>query len=236
MDKKKDDFNAHLDEWKKVAQIFKGKVIFGYIDIDLPESDGLLGFFEVNREQVPTFRLLSTNDMSKYTPDFSEINADLIEKFVHDFLDGSLSQKNVDLNSVTYELKSGDDLKSLKNEPFLVIGLFKDQNGEKANIYNDLIRGNSLKDAKFAISSEKVIFDELKVKEDDAILVIQKNEKVPHYFKGKFEFAEIKKFIYLKHLPNVIDLDQKVNVFLQYFDISFLRVIKYNLKILLRIQ
>jgi hypothetical protein len=75
LDKKKDDFNAHLDEWKKVAQIFKGKVIFGYIDIDLPESDGLLGFFEVNREQVPTFRLLSTNDMSKYTPDFSEINA-----------------------------------------------------------------------------------------------------------------------------------------------------------------
>ena len=55
------------------------------------------------------------------------------------------------------QLKSGDDLKSLKNEPFLVIGLFKDQNGEKANIYNDLIRGNSLKDAKFAISSEKVV-------------------------------------------------------------------------------
>ncbi len=210
LDKKKDDVEAHLAVWKNSAQFFKGKVIFGYIDIDLPESDGLLGFFEVKREQTPIFRLLSTNDMSKHSPDFNEIDADQIKNFVNSFLDGSLPNKDIDFNSIIYELKSVEDLKSLRKESFLVIGLFKDQNGEKASIYNDLIKQKLLKDIKFAISSEKKVFDELKVKEDDSILVLKKNERMPHYFKGKFELTEIKKFIKLKSLPNVIDLDQQV--------------------------
>jgi len=237
LDKKKDDVDSLLAIWKNTSQFFKGQVIFGYIDIDLPESDGLLGFFEVKRDQTPTFRLLSTNDMSKHAPDFNEIETDLIQKFINSFLDGSLSNKEVDFNSIIYELKNIDDLNSLRREPFLVVGLFKDRNGEKASIYNDLIKHQSLKDIKFASSSEKKVFDELKVKEDDAILVIKKNERLPHYFKGKFELTEIKKFIKLKSLPNVIDLDQKViNCFYFFLNKNWHERFQNMNKILLRIH
>ena len=205
IDRKEATMQTYLDTWKQAASGFKSQTIFGYIDIDLPESEGLLGFFEIKKELVPTYRLLFTNDMSRHAPIKEESGIDVanITKFVRLFLERSLTSNieennEIDLNSILYEIKTNDDLRSLRKDfDFIVLGLFKDSNGQNANEFNEFVKYQSLKEARFAVSSEKKIFTELKIREDDAILVIKRQHKaspaVISRFKGKFELDKIKK-------------------------------------------
>ena len=216
VEKKLADFDDLMAEYKKAAQKYKGRSIFGYIDINLPESESLLGFFEVKRDQVPTVRLLSTDQMAKYAPEFTEVNAANVEAFVQDFFDGKLRNTDVDLNAILYEIRSVSDLKSLQRDATtLVLGLFKNPEGENVKIYKDFINQQTLQDIKYSSTYESSVYEELKLKADeDFIVVFKKSDKLPHQFKGKFDITEIKKFVYLKHLPNVIDLNQKVRHFM----------------------
>ena len=48
-------------------------------------------FFGLKTEDLPTVRIIATEEeMTKYKPDFTEINKDVLVSFTKSFLDGSL--------------------------------------------------------------------------------------------------------------------------------------------------
>lgn len=59
-------------------------------------SGSILDFFGLSAKDLPTLRLVNLADeMAKYKPDATEINADNIKTFVKSFLDGSLKVSGV---------------------------------------------------------------------------------------------------------------------------------------------
>ena len=214
-----------LDVWSQAASHFRGQVIFGYIDIALSESDPLLAYFEVTKTDTPTYRLLVTDDMSQHTPpphlSTPPLQAELIKEFVSSsLLNKSKNTKEeqepeINLDTLLYELKTLEDLASLRRDfSFIVVGLFKDQKGREATIFNELIRSHRLgREAKFAITSERSIFHKLKVKDGEraVVVVLNKTSSMPGYFRAEqryFDLNALKRFVHLQHLPTVVELTQ----------------------------
>jgi protein disulfide-isomerase A1 len=86
--KKSDSFETIFSEFKKAAKQYKGRTIFVLIDTDVDENERVMEFFGLKKEDAPTVRLISLGkEMTKYKPDFDEIEADALVKFVQDFFD-----------------------------------------------------------------------------------------------------------------------------------------------------
>ncbi|XP_015211983.2 protein disulfide-isomerase [Lepisosteus oculatus] len=85
------DFQNKMDNFKKAARDFKGKILFIFIDSDLDDNQRILEFFGLKKEECPAIRLITLEDeMTKYKPESSEITADNISAFCTLFLEGKL--------------------------------------------------------------------------------------------------------------------------------------------------
>ncbi|XP_041960637.1 protein disulfide-isomerase [Alosa sapidissima] len=85
------DFQDKMDQFKKAAQGFKGKILFIYIDSDVGDNQRILEFFGLKKEECPAIRLITLEDeMTKYKPDTSDITAENIISFCTAFADGKL--------------------------------------------------------------------------------------------------------------------------------------------------
>lgn len=84
-------FTALLGEMKPVAEKFKGRALFIYVDIGVEDNERILEFFGLKKEECPAIRFIALDeDMVKYKPDFADITQANLEKFVGDVLDGNL--------------------------------------------------------------------------------------------------------------------------------------------------
>lgn len=89
--KKADDFTAKMDDYKKAAETFKGKVLFIYINIDDDDNQRILEFFGLKSEECPAVRYITLGeDMTKYKPTKDALDTKSIESFVQDVLDGKV--------------------------------------------------------------------------------------------------------------------------------------------------
>ncbi|MBN3314263.1 PDIA1 isomerase, partial [Atractosteus spatula] len=85
------DFQDKMENFKKAAGDFKGKILFIFIDSDLDDNQRILEFFGLKKEECPAIRLITLEDeMTKYKPESSEITADNISAFCTRFLEGKL--------------------------------------------------------------------------------------------------------------------------------------------------
>lgn len=76
---------------KSTAGDFKGKVLFVTIDTDEEDNTRILEFFGIQKEELPTLRLIQPDDeMTKYKPESNDITADNIKEFVQKVLDNKL--------------------------------------------------------------------------------------------------------------------------------------------------
>lgn len=91
LSKKADNFKELLDAFSASAKLFKGKVLFIYIDTEVADNERILEFFGLKKEDAPTLRLINLDgDMTKYVPENAGIETANINTFVQAFLDGSL--------------------------------------------------------------------------------------------------------------------------------------------------
>lgn len=85
------DFQDKMDQFKKAAQGFKGKILFIYIDSDIGDNQRILEFFGLKKEECPAIRLITLEDeMTKYKPETSDITAENIISFCTTFAEGKL--------------------------------------------------------------------------------------------------------------------------------------------------
>lgn len=88
---------GHLEQYaekaKDIAKKFRNEVLFVTINADEEEHKRILTFFGMEKEQIPSMRLIRLeDDMAKYKPDVIDLGAESIEKFVQAYLDGKLKQ------------------------------------------------------------------------------------------------------------------------------------------------
>jgi protein disulfide-isomerase A1 len=89
--KKSDDHEKLREEFKTTAKDFRGKTLFVVVDSDDEENERVLEFFGLKPTDVPAVRLITLKDeMSKFKPSSSEIEAAILTEFVNDFFAGKL--------------------------------------------------------------------------------------------------------------------------------------------------
>ncbi|KAK1886549.1 Protein disulfide-isomerase [Dissostichus eleginoides] len=85
------DFDDKMDEFKKAAEGFKGKILFIFIDSDVDDNQRILEFFGLKKEECPAIRLITLEDeMTKYKPESEAITAESIIGFCKLFAEGKL--------------------------------------------------------------------------------------------------------------------------------------------------
>uniref|UniRef100_A0AAR2M4P8 protein disulfide-isomerase n=1 Tax=Pygocentrus nattereri TaxID=42514 RepID=A0AAR2M4P8_PYGNA len=85
------DFQDKMDNFRKAAEGFKGKILFIFIDSDVDDNQRILEFFGLKKEECPALRLITLEDeMTKYKPETSEITAENIITFCTAFVEGKL--------------------------------------------------------------------------------------------------------------------------------------------------
>ncbi|XP_020795477.1 protein disulfide-isomerase [Boleophthalmus pectinirostris] len=85
------DFQVKMDEFKKAAAGFKGKILFIFIDSDVDDNQRILEFFGLKKEECPAIRLITLEDeMTKYKPESDAITAEGITEFCTLFTEGKL--------------------------------------------------------------------------------------------------------------------------------------------------
>lgn len=101
------------------------------------------------------------------------------------------------------EVKTTDEVDKLKEEKeVIVLGLFKDQSSDAAKEFVKAAEAND--DNVFAITSEKAVFDALKVKKDEAVVLLKTFDSGRDDFaEDKIEAEAVNKFARTNALPLV---------------------------------
>nr|XP_034960142.1 protein disulfide-isomerase [Zootoca vivipara] len=85
------DYQGKLDNFKKAAESFKGKILFIFIDSDHGDNQRILEFFGLKKEECPAIRLITLEEeMTKYKPDSEELTPENIRDFCNKFLEGKV--------------------------------------------------------------------------------------------------------------------------------------------------
>ncbi|XP_075072911.1 protein disulfide-isomerase [Mixophyes fleayi] len=85
------DYQDKLDNFKKAATSFKGKILFIFIDSDHTDNQRILEFFGLKKEECPAVRLITLEEeMTKYKPESDDLSTDKIKEFCNGFLEGKV--------------------------------------------------------------------------------------------------------------------------------------------------
>ena len=78
---------------RDMAKKNKGNMLFVTINTDEEDHKRILEFFGIVDSELPTFRAIRLGEeMAKFKPEDDKFDAENVDKFVTDFLDGKLKQ------------------------------------------------------------------------------------------------------------------------------------------------
>ncbi|XP_063976690.1 protein disulfide-isomerase [Diachasmimorpha longicaudata] len=103
-------YDEYIDKIKGVAKQFKKDILFVTINVDDNDHGRILEFFGLKKDEVPDMRIINLEqDITKYRPEKTEINAENCLEFVKAFVDGKLKR-----HLLTQELPDDWDQENVK--------------------------------------------------------------------------------------------------------------------------
>lgn len=113
--------------YRNAASDFKGKVLFIYIDTTSEDNARILEFFGLTKDETPAVRLIKLEeDMTKFKPETTDLDADSIKTFVNNVLEGKIKP-----HLMTEEVPKDWDSKPVKvlvGKNFVEVAKNKDKN------------------------------------------------------------------------------------------------------------
>ncbi|XP_055627147.1 protein disulfide-isomerase isoform X2 [Toxorhynchites rutilus septentrionalis] len=86
-------YEKYVDPAKEAAKKYREQILFVTIDSDQEDHQRILEFFGMKKDQVPSVRIIRLEeDMAKFKPETSELDAESVENFVKSFLEGKVKQ------------------------------------------------------------------------------------------------------------------------------------------------
>jgi protein disulfide-isomerase A1 len=104
-------------------------------------------------------------------------------------------------------LASSDDLKKFQASEVAVLGLFKNLESSAAQVFNNVAK--TVDSVSFGITSESALFDELKVKGDEAVVLFKKFDEGRADFEGQVTDEELRRFIHSNQLALISEFNQE---------------------------
>lgn len=93
LNKGEDHYETVTEAARSVAKPFRDQVLFVVIDATEEDHQRILEFFGMKKEETPAARLIKLEeDMAKYKPETTDLDAETLKNFVQSFLDGKLKQ------------------------------------------------------------------------------------------------------------------------------------------------
>ncbi|XP_027203325.1 protein disulfide isomerase isoform X2 [Dermatophagoides pteronyssinus] len=90
---KDSDYEKKIETYRSAAKEYKGKVLFVILNSDDDEHEKIMEFFGIQKEQVPSMRLIRLEDeMTKFKPESNEFTEQSIKDFVSGVLSGKIKQ------------------------------------------------------------------------------------------------------------------------------------------------
>ena len=89
--------DGHIEKYveplKEIAKEYREDILFVTISSDEEDHTRIFEFFGMNKEEVPTLRLIKLEeDMAKYKPESNDLSAETIRAFLKKFMEGKLKQ------------------------------------------------------------------------------------------------------------------------------------------------
>ncbi|XP_075037571.1 protein disulfide-isomerase A2 [Mixophyes fleayi] len=97
-----------IENFRKAAPDFKGKILFVSINSDGPHS-GVLEYFGITNADVPTIRLINIDSVKKFVFNADKITTEAVKEFCQGVLDGKIKQ-----NLLSEEIPEDWDKKPVK--------------------------------------------------------------------------------------------------------------------------
>jgi protein disulfide-isomerase A1 len=105
---KDDENNAATEAFlREAAQLFRGRLIFSFVDVQSPLTQRVCEFFQVSKENAPGLYAfnLTEEGLSKYRPDTLPTEIEGLKAFLSDFFAGTLTPFLKSAEPVPYEGK-----------------------------------------------------------------------------------------------------------------------------------
>jgi hypothetical protein len=112
------------------------------------------------------------------------------------------------------------------NYDLVALGLFKNLENENALIYKNVSNSSSFETILFIISSNQEIFQNFKIKNDQAVILFRNFNKDHVALEGIFDQNKLTSFLKVNRLPDVVEFNQRVF----FFEVKIFLIISIYLK------
>jgi len=122
--KSSDKYESLIEAMRTVAKPNQGKLLFVYVNSEVPDHQRIIEFFGLSADELPAVRLISiAEEMAKFKPETTDITVEVLKKFADDFLSGALkkhlqSEKTpADWDSKPVKVLTGENFHTVIDNP-----------------------------------------------------------------------------------------------------------------------
>uniref|UniRef100_A0A672UA01 Endoplasmic reticulum protein 27 n=2 Tax=Strigops habroptila TaxID=2489341 RepID=A0A672UA01_STRHB len=86
-DKTSPKYSEQMRRYREAAELFKGKILFMLVDINLKSNERTMSFFKLKKSQLPALAIFNAPDEEQEILTLDEVSVEHVQNFVNGFLE-----------------------------------------------------------------------------------------------------------------------------------------------------